>query len=125
MIGMIGGVFQRYFSSSNAEAISGCCCASSRRWSSAAAGRSLETNRLFEVQLFTPPEPQILRVATYNIRQVRRARPARRLEIHNLGLAVEQLDADIVCLREVQDEPQGGAVFRPLAQCAAGRVSRP
>jgi endonuclease/exonuclease/phosphatase family metal-dependent hydrolase len=28
--------------------------------------------------------------------------PARRLEIHNLGHAVEQLDADIVCLQEVR-----------------------
>ncbi len=28
--------------------------------------------------------------------------PTRRLEIHNLGLAVEQLDADIVCLQEVR-----------------------
>jgi endonuclease/exonuclease/phosphatase family metal-dependent hydrolase len=27
---------------------------------------------------------------------------ARRLEIHNLGHAVEQLDADIVCLQEVR-----------------------
>ena len=28
--------------------------------------------------------------------------PARRLEIHNLGLAVESLDADVVCLQEVR-----------------------
>ena len=28
--------------------------------------------------------------------------PARRLEIYNLGLAIEQLDADIVCLQEVR-----------------------
>ncbi|ACY31548.1 endonuclease [Comamonas testosteroni] len=56
-----------------------------------------------EVQLFTPPEPQILRVATYNIHKgVQGLGPARRLEIHNLGLAVEQLDADIVCLQEVR-----------------------
>ena len=48
-------------------------------------------------------EPQILRVATYNIHKgVQGLGPARRLEIHNLGLAVEQLDADIVCLQEVR-----------------------
>ncbi len=45
----------------------------------------------------------ILRVATYNIHKgVQGMGPARRLEIHNLGLAVEQLDADIVCLQEVR-----------------------
>jgi len=42
-----------------------------------------------------------LRVATYNIHKgVQGLGPRRRLEIHNLGLAVEQLDADIVCLQE-------------------------
>ncbi|MDB5850937.1 MAG: endonuclease [Rhodoferax sp.] len=45
----------------------------------------------------------ILRVATYNIHKgVQGMGPARRLEIHNLGHAVEQLDADIVCLQEVR-----------------------
>ncbi len=45
----------------------------------------------------------ILRIATYNIHKgVQGLGPARRLEIHNLGLAVEQLDADIVCLQEVR-----------------------
>ena len=44
-----------------------------------------------------------LRVATYNIHKgVQGLGPQRRLEIHNLGLAVEQLDADIVCLQEVR-----------------------
>jgi len=44
-----------------------------------------------------------LRVATYNIHKgVRGMGPAKRLEIHNLGLAVEALDADIVCLQEVR-----------------------
>lgn len=43
-----------------------------------------------------------LRVATYNIHKgVQGMGPRRRLEIHNLGHAVEQLDADIVCLQEV------------------------
>ncbi|MCZ8252410.1 MAG: endonuclease/exonuclease/phosphatase family protein [Hylemonella sp.] len=46
---------------------------------------------------------QTLRVATYNIHKgVQGLGPRRRLEIHNLGLAVEQLDADIICLQEVR-----------------------
>lgn len=45
----------------------------------------------------------ILRVATYNIHKgVQGMGPARRLEIHNIGHAVEQLDADVVCLQEVR-----------------------
>ena len=48
-------------------------------------------------------EHPILRVATYNIHKgVQGLGPARRLEIHNLAHAVEQLDADIVCLQEVR-----------------------
>lgn len=44
-----------------------------------------------------------LRVATYNIHKgVQGVGLARRLEIHNLGHAIEQLDADIVCLQEVR-----------------------
>jgi endonuclease/exonuclease/phosphatase family metal-dependent hydrolase len=44
-----------------------------------------------------------LRVATYNIHKgVQGIGPARRLEIHNLAEAVQQLDADIVCLQEVR-----------------------
>ena len=47
--------------------------------------------------------PQVLRVATYNIHKgVQGIGPARRLEIHNLALAVETLDADIICLQEVR-----------------------
>jgi endonuclease/exonuclease/phosphatase family metal-dependent hydrolase len=43
------------------------------------------------------------RVATYNIHKgVRGVGPAKRLEIHNLGLAIEALDADVVCLQEVR-----------------------
>lgn len=46
---------------------------------------------------------QLIRIATYNIHKgVRGIGPRRRLEIHNLGHAVEQLDADIVCLQEVR-----------------------
>lgn len=45
----------------------------------------------------------LLRVATYNIHKgVQGLGPRRRLEIHNLGHAVEQLDADLVCLQEVR-----------------------
>lgn len=48
-------------------------------------------------------QQHILRIATYNIHKgVQGIGPGRRLEIHNLGLAVEQLDADIVCLQEVR-----------------------
>ena len=44
-----------------------------------------------------------LRIATYNIHKgVQGLGPARRLEIHNLGHAVEQFDADVVCLQEVR-----------------------
>jgi endonuclease/exonuclease/phosphatase family metal-dependent hydrolase len=44
-----------------------------------------------------------LRVATYNIHKgVRGVGPRKRLEIHNLGLAVEAFDADIVFLQEVR-----------------------
>jgi endonuclease/exonuclease/phosphatase family metal-dependent hydrolase len=44
-----------------------------------------------------------LRVATYNIHKgVQGVGLGRRLEIHNLGHAVEQFDADIVCLQEVR-----------------------
>jgi endonuclease/exonuclease/phosphatase family metal-dependent hydrolase len=44
-----------------------------------------------------------LRIATYNIHKgVRGVGPRRRLEIHNLGLGVEALDADMVFLQEVR-----------------------
>ena len=52
-----------------------------------------------------PPHTGIggLRVATYNIHKgVRGLGLRKRLEIHNLGLAVEALDADIVFLQEVR-----------------------
>jgi len=57
-----------------------------------------------------PDDGGILRVATYNIHKgVQGVGPARRLEIHNLGHAVEQLDADIVCLQEVRKLNRRGA----------------
>jgi len=44
-----------------------------------------------------------LRVATYNIHKgVRGVGPRKRLEIHNLGMAVESFDADMVFLQEVR-----------------------
>jgi endonuclease/exonuclease/phosphatase family metal-dependent hydrolase len=50
----------------------------------------------------------ILRVATYNIHKgVQGLGPRRRLEIHNLGHAVELLNADVVCLQEVRKQHQG------------------
>lgn len=49
------------------------------------------------------PMINTLKIATYNIHKgVQGLGPARRLEIHNLGHAVEQFDADIVCLQEVR-----------------------
>ncbi|MFN9280705.1 MAG: endonuclease/exonuclease/phosphatase family protein, partial [Betaproteobacteria bacterium] len=49
------------------------------------------------------PAQDTLRVATYNIHKgVRGMGPRKRLEIHNLGLAVESFDADVVCLQEVR-----------------------
>ena len=46
---------------------------------------------------------QVLRVATYNIHKgVRGMGLRKRLEIHNLGLGIEALDADLVCLQEVR-----------------------
>ena len=51
----------------------------------------------------SPDGAGVLRVATYNIHKgVRGIGPAKRLEIHNLGLAIEALDADLVFLQEVR-----------------------
>ncbi|MBI3368928.1 MAG: endonuclease/exonuclease/phosphatase family protein [Burkholderiales bacterium] len=50
-----------------------------------------------------PFTSQVLRVATYNIHKgVRGVGPGKRLEIHNLGLGIEALDADLVALQEVR-----------------------
>ena len=54
----------------------------------------------------------IVRVATYNIHKgVQGVGPQRRLEIHNLGHAVEQFDSDIVCLQEVRKVHRGEEQF--------------
>ena len=51
----------------------------------------------------TSKEHPVLRVATWNIHKgVQGVGPAKRLEIHNIGHAIEQLDADLVCLQEVR-----------------------
>ena len=51
----------------------------------------------------SPAEHPVLRVATWNIHKgVQGLGPAKRLEIHNIGHAIEQLDADLVCLQEVR-----------------------
>jgi len=54
--------------------------------------------------------PELLRVATYNIHKgVRGVGPRRRLEIYNLGLGIEALDADLVFLQEVRHSHQRDA----------------
>ena len=54
--------------------------------------------------------PDTLRVVSYNIHKgVQGVGMGRRLEIHNLGHAVEQFDADIVCLQEVRKSHRGEA----------------
>ena len=64
----------------------------------------------------------LLRVATYNIHKgVQGMGPARRLEILNLGHAVEQLDADIVCLQEVRKLHRREEILQALAGVATGR----
>ena len=56
--------------------------------------------------------PAHLRVATYNIHKgVQGIGPTRRLEIHNLALAVDSLDADIICLQEVRAENRREAQY--------------
>lgn len=53
---------------------------------------------------------EMLRVATYNIHKgVRGMGPRKRLEIHNLGLGIEALDADLVFLQEVRSFHHGEA----------------
>lgn len=53
---------------------------------------------------------ETIRVATWNIHKgVNGLGPRRRLEIHNIGLAVDQFDADIICLQEVRKHHRGEA----------------
>ena len=62
----------------------------------------------------TSHSDHIFRVATYNIHKgVQGLGPLRRLEIHNLGLAVEALDADLVCLQEVRLDNRREAAHFP------------
>lgn len=54
----------------------------------------------------------VLRVATYNIHKgVRGVWPGKRLEIHNLLLGIEALDADLVFLQEVHSFHHGHARY--------------
>lgn len=56
------------------------------------------------------PTAHPVRVATWNIHKgVIGLGPRRRLEIHNIGLAIDQFDADIVCLQEVRKSHRGEA----------------
>jgi endonuclease/exonuclease/phosphatase family metal-dependent hydrolase len=65
-----------------------------------AAMNPLQSSRLPPATTLTATQ---LRVATYNIHKgVRGVGPRKRLEIHNLGLGVEALDADMVFLQEVR-----------------------
>lgn len=51
-------------------------------------------------------------MATWNIHKgVRGVGPARRLEIHDIGHGVEQLDADVVCLQEVRKMHRGEEAY--------------
>ena len=60
-------------------------------------------------------DSNIIRVATYNIHKgVQGMGPVRRLEIHNLALAVEALDADVVCLQEVRQHNRREAKYFAL-----------
>jgi endonuclease/exonuclease/phosphatase family metal-dependent hydrolase len=53
---------------------------------------------------------ETIRVATWNIHKgVNGLGPSRRLEIHNIGLAIDQFDADIICLQEVRKHHHGEA----------------
>jgi endonuclease/exonuclease/phosphatase family metal-dependent hydrolase len=59
--------------------------------------------RALHSQLPPGPGESHLRVATYNIHKgVRGLGMRKRLEIHNLGLGIEALDADVVFLQEVR-----------------------
>jgi endonuclease/exonuclease/phosphatase family metal-dependent hydrolase len=72
--------------------------------------RALFTAPFFMSQPTQLPASHHLRVVTYNIHKgVQGLGPRRRLEIHNLGHAVEQFDADIVCLQEVRKIHHRGA----------------
>ncbi len=63
----------------------------------------MKLNPLHSTQLPPRSEHDALRVATYNIHKgVRGLGPRKRLEIHNLGQAVEAFDADLVFLQEVR-----------------------
>jgi endonuclease/exonuclease/phosphatase family metal-dependent hydrolase len=71
----------------------------------------------------TQHPPHILRVATYNIHKgVRGIGPRKRLEIHNIGLGIEALDADLVFLQEVRSFNHGEARRFPDTHAGWPRV---
>ena len=60
-------------------------------------------SRVSRLTTSAPNAAHLLRVATYNIHKgVRGVGPRKRLEIHNLGLGIEALNADMVFLQEVR-----------------------
>jgi endonuclease/exonuclease/phosphatase family metal-dependent hydrolase len=64
-----------------------------------------------------------LRVATYNIHKgVRGVGPRRRLEIHNVALGIESLDADLVFLQEVRSANRAEALRFPDTQIGWPRM---
>lgn len=64
---------------------------------------NISADLLNDENLENAQRPALLRVATYNIHKgVQGLWRLSRLEIGNLGLAIEQLDADVVCLQEVR-----------------------
>ena len=68
----------------------------------------------------------VLRVATYNIHKgVRGVGPRKRLEIHNLVLGIEALDADFVFLQEVRRMNRAAARHFPDTRSAGRRCRRP
>jgi endonuclease/exonuclease/phosphatase family metal-dependent hydrolase len=65
----------------------------------------------------------LLRVATYNIHKgVRGVGPRKRLEIHNLLLGIEALDADMVFLQEVRHSHRADARRFPDTQIGWPRM---
>ena len=65
----------------------------------------------------------VLRVATYNIHKgVRGMGPRRRLEIHNLAVGIEALDADLVFLQEVRGTNRAEALQFPDTRIGWPRV---
>ncbi|MDB6001048.1 MAG: endonuclease [Rhizobacter sp.] len=64
---------------------------------------ALDTPTVSPADAIADDSPTSLRIATYNIHKgVRGLGPSKRLEIHNMVLGIEALDADLVFLQEVR-----------------------